>query len=398
MKKFASRFFLVLICCMMCIIPLGSKPAKAAAVDASEIVYFQSVVQTGTAGSYAAITAVSQRYYKTEASLDSGENDIENSVGTKTSFTSVHEESICSMFSSDLAGLCDGGKLNGGLATLRMTKNGDITLSLNPKVKLGVLRIYYITAGRSGEAQLFCKDSSRTVVCEKAKTVFNKDNVNNKSNWKNYSKSGEMVYSATTIEGPFTKSVSSSGKTTYTEFNIFSQMNPTYEEYAENSGVYALISFSVVYEDVTYYVNDYTLDKKEFSTIGNMTNEGAEKQLIRINGPTQKFLQDSVLDVSKNAALLKVSSSLTPDGNSGFDTINSEFKGWMVPVIAIVIGIMFVVSGTMTGVTIVKSSDEPEVRRDAIKRLIGLFIGALVVYLILFFYEDIIRVVSGFFE
>lgn len=397
MKKFVSRFFLVLICCMMCIIPFESKPAKAAAIDASEIVYFQSIVKTNVEGSFAAITAVSQRYYKSSASLGQ-ENTIENSVGTKAAFTSVHEESVCSMFSSDLVGLCDAGKLNGPLADLKMTKNGDISLTLATDVKIGNLRIYYITAGRSGEAQLFCtQENGGYQVCEKANTVYNKNNVNNKSNWKNYSKSGEMVYSATTIEGPFTKSVTSSGKTTYTEFNLFKQMNPTYEEYAENSGVYVVISFSVIYSGVTYYVNDYTLDSKTFTSIGDMSNS-KETQLIRINGPTQKNLVDNVTSVTKNAALVKVSSSLSPDGSKGFNTINGEFKDWMVPVIAIVIGIMFVVSGTMTGVTIVKSSDEPEVRRDAIKRLIGLFIGALAVYLILFFYEDIIKVISGFFE
>ena len=82
--------------------------------------------------------------------------------------------------------------------------------------------------------------------------------------------------------------------------------------------------------------------------------------------------------------------------NAGFAIMGNFFEETLRPILIIAIGILFAIVGTHTGVTIVKSSDEPEVRREAIKKFIGLFIGAFVIAVILIFYKDIIEIVRKY--
>ena len=59
---------------------------------------------------------------------------------------------------------------------------------------------------------------------------------------------------------------------------------------------------------------------------------------------------------------------------------------------------LFLVLGAINVVAIIQASDEPANRRALIKRLIGMFVGALIIYLILEFYQDIIEIVLDWFS
>ena len=59
---------------------------------------------------------------------------------------------------------------------------------------------------------------------------------------------------------------------------------------------------------------------------------------------------------------------------------------------------LFLVLGTINIVEIVNASDEPARRRSLIARLVGMFIGSVIVYLILQFYEEIIAIVLNWFS
>ena len=83
--------------------------------------------------------------------------------------------------------------------------------------------------------------------------------------------------------------------------------------------------------------------------------------------------------------------------NNGFALMEGFFEETLRPILIIAIGVLFVIVGTHTGVTIVKSSDEPEVRSAAIKKFIGLFVGAFIIMMILIFYKDIITAIQRFF-
>ena len=54
----------------------------------------------------------------------------------------------------------------------------------------------------------------------------------------------------------------------------------------------------------------------------------------------------------------------------------------VIPILWVILGILLIVRGVMLGIDIVKSADEPEVRKKKVSGLIWLFIGIFVAYVI----------------
>ena len=82
--------------------------------------------------------------------------------------------------------------------------------------------------------------------------------------------------------------------------------------------------------------------------------------------------------------------------NAGMEKLLEQFDSYIKPIVEIGLGVLLVVKGTMLIVTIVKSSDEPEVRKESIKHLVTLFITVLLIMLIIWFMRDIIDIVADF--
>jgi hypothetical protein len=138
---------------------------------------------------------------------------------------------------------------------------------------------------------------------------------------------------------------------------------------------------------------------KEFSS--DIANNSANqyKSIIINASPTNiNSSQGSLINqIASNAALIKPVGEHGSKNNRGVSLMENFFENTLRPLLIIAIGILFVIVGTHTGVTIVKSSDEPEVRSAAIKKFIGLFVGAFLIAMILVFYKDIITGIQRFF-
>lgn len=393
MKKTLSILFLFILCSIVTVIPQTNIVNAATKDDFGDVVYYQAIVKKYKTNDspLRGVTVISQNYYKNDSM-----QTIEMEDGN---FKPLTNTELCNNY-SDIKSSCNNNS-PGALAELKINNFGDFDIQLQPNVEIANLRIYYIIANRSNEAQLFCTGSD---LCEKAKKIKNE---NGTSNWKSYSSSGNFVYTTSTIGSAFEKVEYSSGGVGYVDFNIFDKMQQNYSQLAaatsgeEGSlaiGLYVVTSMTIKYNDTDYYVNDYTLAKKTFSSIGSMEGTNPIRQIITNNNPTQKGVSDSVLTVTNNAALIIPKTGVDASSNKTYNTANQYFKDTLRPIFSVVIGIMFIITGGMTTITIVKSSDEPEVRRSAIKKLIGLFTGALIIVLIMWYYETIINVVNGFIQ
>ena len=134
---------------------------------------------------------------------------------------------------------------------------------------------------------------------------------------------------------------------------------------------------------------------KGFWYVDDVAYDGRKYDVRIIAEDSKNEGEEIVTNISSFAALIKPPQSSEVGANASYSELNEFFITTLKPIIMIVVGIMFVVSGSITGITIIRSSDEPEVRREAIKRLIGLFTGALIIEGILLFYEPIIQFFSG---
>lgn len=378
MKRYISKISIFIICVMMVMLLLPvSKPVKAA--DDPNTVYYQGLVQNG-GGGHSAVTAVSQYYYSSPANT----NGISYTARTDN-FTSITETTICSIDGSD--GLCNSGKLRGSYASLIINYSGNITITVDNGIKIDNLRIFYILASNG---QLICQTNQ---LCDNAKTIHN--NQYGVTNWSNKSQYGVLVFRYETLAEKFTKNVASSGKETYTG-NVFDLIEGYVVSESLKSGLYITTSMVVESGAIKYYVNDYTIDKKVLDGLDNISNTKVQ-QIIKNDSPGIKHMEDEVKKVARVAALISPSQSNNTEDYRGFVIAEGYFHDTIRPIIIIAIGILFLVVGTSTGITIVKSSDEPDVRRSSIKKLVGLFIGAVTIALILMFYREIIEAVQRFF-
>jgi len=389
MKGFISKVLILLFIGVMFLIPFDSSSVKAAQ-SLNQVVYYQSLVESGS--KQTALTVVSQYRYK--ITNDMGRTDSDGNplsgLATKSSFDSINSDNICTNF--NVGGVCAGGKLPGSLATLTISADGDVVFALANGVELENLHFYYIIANMDGGMnQLYC---SKTSMCEEAKIISSVQNVYTK--WTNQTNAGNMWYGSYSIKDNFSVSESASGVVTYKNYNLIDKMSASLASQAKTHGAYVVSAYSVKYNNKTYYVNyDLVERSAPFKSVGNESSSSVQNAMT-CSSPTSKTGCTNLVDtVSKAAALITSPMGAGPTASEGYGVVHEFFVHTGIPILKIIIILMFLITGTMTMIHIVQASDEPEVRRSEIKRFIGLFTGALVIYLILLFYEEIIAMVSG---
>ena len=288
---------------------------------------------------------------------------------------------------------------NKNIAYLKLTDKGNVTISVANGVTLSGLQLFYIVPiVTEAGTQLLCPGNADNI-CTRAKSLSDVS-----SNWKDTARVGTLNFSGSSINNVFEKSSSSRGGEIYSGFNIFDEMSSTYSSLAKTlvddgdpypPGIYVTSVFTVSYipsgksESVTYNVNG-RIREFEFTSIGNTGDSAASSHSVSyVIGTT------TVNTVSNIAAL--ITQTETKENSKMRSEFMEIFNKYVKPIAYAVIGIMFVVTGTMTVITIVKSSDEPEVRSAGIKRLIVLVTGAVVVFLVIALFEPIVTAVSGWF-
>ena len=189
-------------------------------------------------------------------------------------------------------------------------------------------------------------------------------------------------------------------------------MSPTYLDLANKYGAYVIVGGSIGYLSNTYYLN-YNIDDEEywkFSSVGNVyENETLSHE--EMTSYNMRLCKQNLTDqngcggvvgtsssVSSHAVLIFNPNITDDNGKESYTKINNYFTNTVIPILKVVVVMLFLIFGTTTIVKIVHASDEPALRRSLISKLIGMFIGAVIIYLILQFYEDIIEIVSGWFS
>lgn len=401
MKKKISQFVIILICAIMLSVFYAPKHVEAAPTMDSNIVYFQALVKSNNGDQYSAIQAVSQYYFSdtTKGTIIGNKSQFhnladQNLVCNDELYTNIYD--LCTYNESDKIW-----KLNPTITTLMMSKNGDMSIMVENEYTLATVRIYYVIAK---PGVLFCE--SDYTMCQTAASIAGAQ-YGGMSAWKNRSKSGFMAYASIDIPEHFDVIEENTGRRSYVGYNILNELPSSDLVDAQEYGVYATVSITVQKNVgdtvVTYYLNDYTIDGRTFAGVGNTdAGENYSKQLIVNHEPTSKYTYgnhagvDGVQHISNVAVLIRANENKDVNKNQAFTATQRYFDNTIRPILAIAIGALFLVVGTTTGAKIVKSSDEPEERRAAIKHLIGLFIGALIIYLIMFFYADVIAAFSRF--
>lgn len=373
MKKLISKFFVLLICLFSLVIPSGERVSGYTVENYRNYVYYLGLNSNGET-----LLAVSQKYYTGTGVGNTGKDSgplLEKS-GEKTYFD-LTPRKVKSGKEYQYYGVCEKltGACNhdGNIVSLYMDAIGNISLDIATGVEFKSLRIYYIMANRVGKEHLFCDSSS---ICDAAKTVTGSG-----SSWKKTNKYDQnLIINGSMINSNFEVTVGETSNI-YSGYNLFNNLHSQYLSLSDSSGLYVTMDLEVEYNNVTYKIND--LSKASFDTVGNRSNSAV-------------LSTSRTSDVSQSAALIRNARNIDIHTNSTFIQINEFFQTTLRPILLVAIGILFVTVGTMTGIKIIKSSDEPEVRSDAIKKFIGLFIGAFAIAMILLFYEDIIDVISGF--
>ncbi len=394
MKKLFSLFCIFMMCSVFCLTSFKIDSVKAddvVNVASSDIVYKMYLESNNKA-----IYQVHQYYRK--SGLDG--------------FMEAEKYNI-SKIVSDGVKVSENPLPNGGLASFYMNKNGKVVLGTANGVEIVNLRFYYIIANSTNTTPAFCKndradqehDQTKThMLCENSLTVG--PNQNGFTNWKNNAVINNLSYTKSQINNEFTVTTDEVGKKTYVGYDIFENIPSSYVDIAKKSGIYVVAGMSVSFSGKEYLINEYMLDNSEFKfdlfskaflddannkiTFSNFTKQGETN--IYNSG------KHEVTELTKLAVLVVPSGSLADDARKkeSMSKITTFWEETLRPIVIFAVGILFVVVGATTGATIVKSSDEPEVRNQAIKKLIGLFIGVLVIELLLIFYPDIVEIVRSF--
>ena len=372
MKKIIFRLFMLLVCLVSMVVPGKANTVSAYTVsNYRTYVYYMGLTSGGNS-----LFAVSQKYY-----TGSGIGNIGKDTGPikEKSGDSYDDLTPVKTQSGESKGLC--AKIpaacdNSNIFSLYMDSSGNIDLDVASGVEVESLSIYYIMANSLESQHLFC--SSQTI-CGSAKKITSTD-----SNWRKENKYGQrLVMSDDSFSSFFSSGESGVGGTVYSGFNLFSNLDTQYVSLSHSSGIYVTMEAVIKHNNQKYTINK--LSEYNFSSIGNTSGSKV------YNAST------GAAEVSKVAALVKHTGN-TSDiySSSTFRQINEFFQTTLRPILLIVIGVLFVTVGTMTGIKIIKSSDEPEVRQEAIKKFIGLFIGAFTIAMILLFYEDILAVIAEY--
>ena len=391
---------------MMTILMVQFNVKSVSAEEEETVVsYYQAIVgSSNNATELSGFTAVSQFYYKNAGQIgqkdDEGETKSAISAKGAGSYYNLDSDVCNKVFKSGSADTyCnDKNNIKPAIAKLTITNHGDVEVYVGTNVSVANLQFYYVIANQSNQAQLFC--SSSGTICDGAKQI--KADENNMGAWKSYNRSGgDMVYNDSNIDGVFNKRIHATGGVTYDKFNIVTNMKPEYAELAKKYGVYVVTTLAVRYvysnTEYMYYLN-YGIQNTTFADVDNLSSNSlsnvnvCSKDNVRVENGCTAYPNS----VSKAALLVKPSPDVVAT-NRGYNQISDYMNSTIIPITKIVVIMLFLVVGTTTVVTIVKSSDEPEVRHASIKKFITLFVSAVVVYLVLEFYPEIEVAVRGWF-
>jgi hypothetical protein len=291
------------------------------------------------------------------------------------------------------------------------------------------LNIYYLIAGstsndHSATSFAYCDnpDGGGYKICEHAKNITSA-NPAKTGNWKNKAKNNKtMSYDGRNLEAEgFEKSVNVIGTTIYSGYNVIENMDPANKKLAYQYGAYVLVTMSVqhtvenpdhIYNPelpetltTTYHINTMLPTSVSFDKVATMIGDSSQvdKALSNVfSYPTNTTASDYIYStrltslgssIDRHVALVsaKPESSTENEGVSQmFDIIDEYGK----PILLIILGAFLVVRGTLLIITIIKSSDEPEVRKDSIKHLVTLFITIFVVGAIVWNIREIVTVIS----
>ena len=181
------------------------------------------------------------------------------------------------------------------------------------------------------------------------------------------------------------------------------------KDLAEKYGAYVIVTLSISYEQKTYYINTpiTTMNNRpEFSGVAHITSSSDSSsvktysnvllspQTINADGDSNYLarMNSMGMHVDKYAGL--VSRLAHEEKNQGIADTLELFDKTIKPIIMIGLGILLIVKGTMLIMTIIKSSDEPEVRRDSIKHLVTLFVSVFVIMMIIWYMKPIVEIMQ----
>ena len=449
MKKRMVAVLLLTFCFIFIMAPF-SYSASAASIgraDNADNVIMEDVVYTlvlmGSANKddttpKTSYSLVSQYYYTDTSAF--GDDKKQPIAERTTTYTPISKENICSgRYGDRLRDIsCKQKKkvwdamtgkevyeyeFKSYLARLQMSKDGDIIIDTPNDVRITGLSIRYILADK-GSNFLFCDKKEGIGICENAKSINSSGGVT--SNWQSKSSEGGTLNYRTqqSFEDVFAYSEIKPGLlkvgNMYSNFNVFDKIMKSYDEYVNDTGIYVAMSMTVETgekeEKKTYYVNDYTFSKDlieydkdgnptntpvYFEEVGNISNSrisAGYASIVDENPEEKSKVNSSAFTVVSSVAALVRPDDPTDKDSEGYKGLKEFLDEDLRNILLVVLGILFLVVGTYTGITIVKSSDEPEVRKDAIKKLIAMFIGAFSIAMILLFYEELIEVFRDLFK
>ena len=412
MKKFIYKGCILLFIFMIMLVQFDMTQVKAAEATKEVTSYYQAIVLNDLNGKYSGFTAVSQYYYKTPNFADpyvGKRNDVATdnakykNEAAKFYYDFKGVPSSGGEFNCNVVfgtsgeplhpnkALCNKTELNGDLFTLAITNYGNVKIHVQNGVNIANIRFYYIIAGYLNDAQLFGSNTSSTVA-QNAKKIL-ADN----SNWKSKSKTGgSLVFTSSNMAGFTEKSLEGGGKI-YKGFNIIDNMDSNYADLAKEYGAYIITAASISYKDKLYTLNN---TNSTFDIVGNIISEyGYER-----TGGSYTYCENVAGEgCTTNLTIVSKAAVLVYPGDKekesvGYTKMEKYLDSVIIPALQVILIILFMVVGTTTVVTIVKASDEPEVRHSNIKKLIAMFVGTVVVFFLLMFYKEIIEIVRGWFD
>lgn len=319
--------------------------------------------------------------------------------------------------------LCNDNEMNSIVASFSLDDLSNLTITLQNDFTVNRLNIYYIVAGitennDSSTSLIMCKGKTSNEICSRASYISNFD-YSLAGNWQSTDKRDhQMSYTELTLEAAgFDVNTTSSGKRIYSGYNVIDEMNPGSRNLAYKVGAYVLITMSVDYtyyveevkdgilQDVkhveTYYINTPVTTKKKFTSV-DVGGSGNEYTYSNVhNNPIDSTAEGVTIYNERLAELggkvdnfAALTSKTQESTGASLDRFYKMFDEILKPVIIIALGLLLVIKGTSLIMTIIKSSDEPEVRRDSIKHLVTLFVSVFVIMMIIWFMKDIIEIIS----
>ena len=397
-------------------------PSKTFVVHASgeeeeeeiETVMYGAVVSNSSApNGYSGIYAIKQALYKKVEAYAGGNGPSLISSASTLTVAGINGSTSLNWAKSQASfkNVFKDGGLNAELANFSMNYKGDVTIELQNEVVVERLNFYYIIASsttytNAPTSMVMCSQ----LLCDHAKAIIS-SNMAITGSWQTAGKSGIMSYSEGNLTAVgFDKKINQVGTTRYSGFNVFDNMSGANKRHALTSGAFVVITMAIrnlaqpegTNNDNVYYINSSLPSNMVFDVVTE-DPAGSTKVHANIYLDARTNKADSYYNekneaiggaVDRFAALVHTVPTGTND--EGMQALLEQFDIYLKPIIEIGLGVLLVVRGTMLIVTIIKSSDEPDVRRESIKHLVTLFVTVCLIMVIIWFMKDIIEIIAEF--